>query len=71
VSTQTFSVNGMNCQHCVDHVTEEVGALAGVSAVEVALVPGGTSTVTVTAAQPVAEAQMATALDEAGAYTLA
>ena len=40
-STATYSVTGMTCAHCVAAVTEEVGGLAGVSAVDVDLVAGG------------------------------
>ena len=35
MSTQTFSVAGMTCGHCVNAVTEEVSDVAGVTAVEV------------------------------------
>jgi copper chaperone len=37
---QTFSVSGMTCQHCVAAVGAEVGALAGVSGVDVDLDSG-------------------------------
>ena len=40
-STTTYSVTGMTCAHCVAAVTEEVGGLAGVSAVDVDLNAGG------------------------------
>ena len=40
MQTQTFSVTGMTCQHCVASVSEEVGELAGVSAVDVDLASG-------------------------------
>jgi copper ion binding protein len=33
----TISVKGMNCQHCVDHVTKALGSLPGVSKVAVDL----------------------------------
>jgi copper chaperone CopZ len=33
----TYCVSGMTCSHCVAAVTEEVGGLDGVSAVEVDL----------------------------------
>jgi len=52
-------------------VTSEVGALDGVSAVQVQLVPNGVSSVTVTSAAALAEAEVSAALDEAGGYQLA
>jgi copper chaperone len=38
--TATYTVTGMTCEHCVASVREEVGDLAGVSAVEVDLASG-------------------------------
>ncbi len=35
-----YIVTGMVCQHCVSAVTEEVGAVEGVSAVQVDLATG-------------------------------
>ena len=69
--TATYSVTGMTCGHCVGAVTSELKALDGVTDVAVELVAGGTSTVTVISEQPLAEAQVAEALDEAGDYQLA
>jgi copper chaperone CopZ len=60
----------MTCGHCVRAVSDEVTAIAGVSEVRVDLVPGGTSTLTVTSTPPVAEPEVAAALQEAGDYTL-
>ena len=71
MSTQTFDVVGMTCGHCASAVTEELRALDGVSAVDVALVAGGTSTVTVSADRELQPAEVAAALDEAGDYRLA
>lgn len=39
--TRQYTVTGMTCEHCVASVREEVGALAGVSAVDVDLAGGG------------------------------
>jgi copper chaperone len=64
----TLKVTGMSCEHCVNAVSGELGRLDGVSAVEVGLVPGGVSLVTVTSAAPIAEDTVAAALDEAGGY---
>ena len=69
-TTQTFRATGLTCGHCAAAVTEEVGALAGVSGVDVDVVSGGESLVTVTADHEVAEAEVAAALDEAGDYAL-
>ena len=71
MTTQTYSVTGMTCDHCVHAVTSELTALDGVSDVAVDLVAGGTSAVTVTSSQPLEDAQVAAALDEAGDYQLA
>jgi copper chaperone CopZ len=60
----------MTCQHCVHAVSEEIGALDGVTAVTVDLDAGGTSAVHVTSEQPVADEALAAALDEAGDYRL-
>ena len=46
MGTQTFTVTGMTCSHCVNSVTEEVSEVAGVTAVDVVLETGA---VTVTA----------------------
>ena len=69
-ATQAYHVTGMTCQHCVHAVTGELTGLEGVSSVEVGLVPGGESVVTVTSQTPLAEQMIAAALDEAGDYRL-
>ena len=71
MSTQTFAVNGMTCGHCVHAVTEELQALPGVNGVNVDLVAGGTSTVSVESERELDTAEVSAALDEAGDYTLA
>lgn len=40
MTTRTYTVTGMTCQHCVASVTEEVSALSGVSTVDVDLDSG-------------------------------
>jgi copper chaperone CopZ len=70
MSTQNFAVDGMTCGHCASAVTEELRALAGVTDVQVALVAGGTSAVTVDATRELTPAEVAAALDEAGNYSL-
>ena len=71
MSTQTFKVTGMTCGHCVHAVTSEIQELGGVTDVAVDLTAGGTSTVTITSAEPLTDQQVASALDEAGDYQLA
>ena len=66
MSQQSYEVTGMTCQHCVNAVRTEVGALDGVSSVDVDLVPGGTSTLTLTVDTPVDDVAVAAAVDEAG-----
>lgn len=71
MTTRTYAVTGMTCQHCVRAVTGELSGLDGVSRIEVDLVPGGQSRVTVTSEAGLPEAAVAAALDEAGDYRLA
>lgn len=63
MSTTTFTVKGMTCGHCVNHVTEEVKKIDGVSEVAVNLESGA---VTVTADAEITSTQMETAVVEAG-----
>jgi copper ion binding protein len=67
MSTASYTVTGMTCEHCVRSVSEEVGGLPGVTAVDVDLASGG---LTVTSDVPVAEAEVRSAVEEAG-YELA
>jgi len=71
MTSTTYQVTGMTCEHCVRAVTEEIEDLGGVSAVTVALVPDGVSAVTVTSDAPLTMEAVAAALDEAGTYRLA
>ena len=68
--SRSYPVLGMTCGHCATSVTEELQELDGVQAVTVDLVAGGTSTVTVTSDQPLADADVQAAVGEAG-YQLA
>ncbi|WP_336882832.1 heavy metal-associated domain-containing protein [Rhodococcus globerulus] len=70
-TNNTFAVTGLTCGHCVGAVTDELRELPGVSGVDIDLVAGGVSTVTVTASIPPTNEQVAAALDEAGNYRLA
>lgn len=71
MAVRTYAVTGMTCDHCVHAVSEEIGALDGVTDVAVDLNAGGTSAVQVTSDQPLSDADVAAALDEAGDYQLA
>jgi copper chaperone len=71
MTSTTYQVTGMTCEHCTRAVTDEISVLDGVSAVTVDLVPGGRSAVTVTSASPLSAESLAAALDEAGDYRLA
>jgi copper chaperone len=71
MANQSYAVTGMTCGHCANAVTSELTALDGVTDVQVDLVAGGTSTVTVASAQPLEDTQVAAALEEAGDYQLA
>jgi copper chaperone len=64
---QTWTVTGMTCGHCVASVTEEVSELPGVRGVDVDL-PSGS--LTVHADEPLDEADVRAAVEEAG-YALA
>ncbi len=65
-TTATYSVDGMTCAHCVHHVTSELTALPGVTGVQIELVVGGSSPVTVTSDAPLDETAVAAAVVEAG-----
>ena len=67
MAESTFTVTGMTCGHCVASVTEEVSQISGVTDVAVDLETGA---VKVTSEAPVAEADVRTAVEEAG-YALA
>jgi copper chaperone len=62
MSTKAYKVEGMTCQHCVRAVTDEVGKIAGVDAVEVDLESG---TVRVSGGR-LDDSAVAAAVDEAG-----
>jgi copper chaperone CopZ len=66
MTTTTYLVTGMSCDHCVHAVTEEVSGLDGVETVQVDLAPEGSSRVTVTSRDALAEQDVRAAVDEAG-----
>jgi len=61
--TRTFTVSGMTCGHCVASVTEEVQEVPGVESVDVVLETGA---LTVTSTEPLDDAAVQAAVEEAG-----
>jgi copper chaperone CopZ len=62
-----YTVSGMTCEHCVAHVKEEVGAIAGVTHTQLDL----TGKLIVESYEPVPFEALQAAVAEAGDYTLA
>jgi len=71
MTTQVFPVTGLTCGHCVGAVSSELTTLPGVTDVHIDLVSEGVSTLSVITDEALTDAQVATALDEAGEYQLA
>lgn len=69
-SVESVGVAGMTCEHCVRSITEELAAYPDVSGVDIALVPDGVSTVTVSSSRPLGREEIAAAVADAG-YRLA
>ena len=67
MTTATYQVTGMTCDHCVRAVTTELVLLEGVRSVDVDLAQGA---VTVTSDGPLDREEVREAIDEAG-YALA
>jgi copper chaperone len=67
VATNTYTVTGMTCEHCVGAVRGEVSQIPGVTDVQVDLDNGQ---VTVTSDDPIDGETIRAAVDEAG-YELA
>ncbi len=63
VAAGRYRVSGMTCDHCIAAITEEVGALGGVTGVEVDLAAGD---LTVHSSRVVSTDEVAAALAEAG-----
>jgi copper chaperone CopZ len=62
-TTQTYTVSGMTCAHCVLSVTEEVQEIPGVEEVDVVLETGS---LTVTSVDKIDDAAVGAAVEEAG-----
>ena len=63
MASSEYKVSGMTCGHCEASVREEVGEITGVQGVEVS---AQTGTLVVTADQPVDDAAVLSAVEEAG-----
>ncbi len=63
MSTTQFQVTGMTCGHCEMSVREEVGEIAGVESVDVSQATGR---LVVTSSEPVDDAAVIAAVEEAG-----
>ena len=68
--SQTFSVTGLSCQSCVNHVTEALSALSGVEGVRIDLEPKGASAVHVEASRSLSDDEVQEALTTEGNYSL-
>lgn len=64
----TYTVTGMTCGHCVNHVTEEVSEVPGVDDVQVSLED---ARMVITSTQPIDIELVKDAVAEAGDYTVA
>ncbi|MCZ4326349.1 heavy-metal-associated domain-containing protein [Brachybacterium paraconglomeratum] len=62
-TTNEFQVTGMTCGHCEMSVREEVGELFGVTDIQVS---AQTGRLVVTSEEPLDDAQVLTAVEEAG-----
>ena len=63
MTTSTYTVAGMTCQHCVSSVTEEVTQVPGVTDVDIDLATG---TVTISSDTSVDDRAVRAAIEEAG-----
>ena len=63
MSTSEYQVSGMTCGHCEMSIREEVGTVAGVEHIEVS---AQTGKLVVTSNEPVDDAAVLAAVDEAG-----
>ena len=63
MTTSTYTVTGMTCGHCAGSVQNEIGKIDGVTGVDVDLATG---LVKVESTAPIADTDVAAAVDEAG-----
>ena len=62
MATKNYTVTGMTCQHCVNAVTEEVSAVAGIEDLNVNLADGRLSVT----GEGFTDADIVAAVEEAG-----
>ncbi|WP_099041863.1 heavy-metal-associated domain-containing protein [Mycobacterium neglectum] len=65
MATSQYQVTGMTCGHCEKSIREEVGEIDGVEQVDVS---AATGRLVVTSAEPIDDAAVLAAVDDAG-YT--
>lgn len=65
MATSQYQVTGMTCGHCEKSIREEVGEIDGVEQVDVS---AATGKLVVTGAEPIDDAAVLAAVDDAG-YT--
>ncbi|MDO4897902.1 MAG: heavy-metal-associated domain-containing protein [Rothia sp. (in: high G+C Gram-positive bacteria)] len=70
MSATVVKATGLTCNHCAMSVTEELEEIQNVTGVEVEVVKGGESTVTITHEGDLAASDIEAAITEAG-FTLA
>lgn len=63
MATNEYAVTGMTCGHCEMSIREEVGEVPGVTDIQVS---AQTGRLVVTAADPIDDAKVLAAVDEAG-----
>lgn len=64
--TAEYSVTGLTCGSCAGRVSSALTALDGVQDVQIALVPGGTSTVSVISSQNLPRTSVQDVVEKAG-----
>lgn len=70
MSEQTFVLDGLHCQGCVETVSHALNSLSGVSAVSVDLHTEGTSTVRISTEIALSREQVQTALTNSGNFSV-
>jgi copper chaperone CopZ len=62
----SYSVTGLSCSGCVNSLTNQLNELDAISDVEIDLVSGAASRLTITLTTPVEDSVVQTAITEAG-----
>lgn len=65
-STADFAVTGLTCRSCAARVSAAVSTLDGIEGVKLDLVAGGTSTLSISSRTPLRDADVVTAVEQAG-----